>query len=167
MKFIRKDLSLMKGGPGSLDTIVILLPLMKVCYTLYNKLLMICKGEFKRILVNLYFDGPELSLTIQKLDLSVTWHDQGWGNPKGELWLNLMRRPKDGGGEPPQIASYRPLFGIAEHFTKSSKTAIQHHPVVTNAGPGDFYRFMRHVGGGGGHSLKVWNFRVVAILYRL
>lgn len=92
----------------------------RTCKRMYSAMPRVVEWRGKDFKVNagyycrpeLYFDGPELSHTVQKLNLSVTWHDQGWGNRKGELWLNLMRRLKDGGGEPAQIASYRPLFGL-------------------------------------------------------
>lgn len=113
----------------------------------------------------LYFDTPELSSTVNKLSLSVTWQDQGWGNRKGELFLKLMRPVAD--GEPIQIAKYRKLFGIAEHKEKTSEVEIQRHPVVKETKPGDFYRFMRNVGGGGGHELKVKNFRAVATMFKV
>ena len=48
----------------------------------------------------LYFDTAELSSTVTKLSLSVTWEDQGFGNRKGELFLKLMR--PDGDGQPIQ-----------------------------------------------------------------
>ena len=113
----------------------------------------------------LYFDTPELASTVKKLSLSVTWQDQGWGNRKGELFLKLMRPVTD--GEPIQIAEHRKLFGIAEHYEKTAEVVIQHHPIVREAEPGDFYRFMRNVGGGGGHKLKVKNFRAVATVCKV
>lgn len=59
------------------------------------------------------------------------------------------------------------LFGIAEHYEKSAKVAIHRHPVVTEAKPRDFHRFMRRAGGGEGHELRVRNFRAVATMYKL
>ena len=117
----------------------------------------------------LYFDTAELSSTVKELSLSVTWQDQGFGNRKGELFLKLMRPVAD--GQPIQIAELRELFGIAAHYEKTPEVVVQHHPVVKEAKPGDFYRFMRNAGGGGGHKLKVKNFRAVAtvckVMYKL
>ena len=113
----------------------------------------------------LYFDGPELSSTVKKLSLSAIWQDQGYGNRKGELFLKLMR--PDVNGKPVEVAQHRQLFGIAEHYEKTSYIVISDHPVVTEARPGDFYRFMRNAGGGGGHQLLVKNFRAVASVCRV
>ena len=109
----------------------------------------------------LYFDGPTLPSMVKELQLSVVWQDQGWGNRKGELFLMLMRPVRN--GEPVEKAKYRSLFGIAEHYEKEARKVIAaDHPVVAEAKAGDFYRFMRNAGGGGGHKLKVRNFRVKA-----
>lgn len=126
----------------------------------------------------LYFDGPVLSSSINKLAMSVEWRDQGWGNRKGEIFVKLMRpearcfqspnstwEPSE--GEQIEIAERRQLFGIAEHYWKRDQTVICDHPVVTKARLGDFYRFMRYVGGGGDHELKVKNFRVIATGFRI
>ena len=75
--------------------------------------------------------------------------------------MKLIRR--DGSGEN-VVAQRRRLFGIAEHMETPASVVIENHPVVKQARPGDFYRFMRNAGGGGGHSLTVRNFRAVASL---
>lgn len=110
----------------------------------------------------LYFDGPKLSSMVIKLQVSVLWKDQGWGNRKGEIYVTLMRPAADK-AEPVEVATYRRLFGIAEHFEKEAKNVIRRdHPVVAKAKAGDFYRFMNNAGGGGGHELDGKNFRVEA-----
>lgn len=115
----------------------------------------------------LYFDGPILLSTVLELQASVKWQDQGWGNRKGEIYVMLMRPAADG-GEPVEIAKYHRLFGIAEHFEKEAQTAIPgDHPVVARAKVGDFYRFMRNAGGGGGHELMGKNFRVKATVCKI
>ena len=128
----------------------------------------------------LYFDGPVLSSSVKKLAMSVRWRDQGYGNKKGEIFVKLMR-PEVGHSDPTppstsraledeqitEIAERRQLFGIAEHYWKREHTVICDHPVVSKARPGDFYRFMRYVGGGGGHELRVRNFRVVVTGFRI
>ena len=128
----------------------------------------------------LYFDGPVLSSSVKKLAMSVLWKDQGYGNKKGEIFVKLMR-PEAGRSHPTppstlraledeqitEIAERRQLFGIAEHYWKRKHSVICDHPVVSKARPGDFYRFMRYVGGGGGHELTVRNFRVVVTGFRI
>ena len=113
----------------------------------------------------LYFDGPPLPSTVQKLTLSLKWKDQGWGNRKGEIFMKLMRPGADGrGSDAQEVAEKYRIFGIAKHEEEEAKTEITDDPVVALAKRGDFYRFMRNAGGGGGHSLRVKNFRVVATL---
>ena len=108
----------------------------------------------------LYFDGPILPSMVKELQLSVVWKDQGFGNRKGEIYMMLMRPVRN---DPVEIATYPKLFGIAEHYEKEAHTVITaDHPVVAKAKAGDFYRFMRNAGGGGGHKLKAKNFRVKA-----
>ena len=113
-----------------------------------------------------YFDGPLLQGQVRELTMSVVWVDQGWGNKKGELLAILMRPSRT--GEPLQIAEHRRLFGIAENYKKEAhKVVSRDDPLVAKSKKGDFYRFMRFVGGGGGHALKVKNFRVKAKVYQL
>lgn len=115
----------------------------------------------------LYFETPKLPSTVKKLSLSVTWKDQGWGNRKGEVFLKLMRPVVTWNERPIEVAELRKLFGIAEHYEMTSEVIIERHSVVTEAKPGDFYRFMRRAGGGGGHELTVKNFRVVATICKV
>ena len=117
----------------------------------------------------LYFDGPPLPSTVRKLTLSLKWKDQGWGNRKGEIFMKLMRPITGGsasrrGSDAQEVAEKRRIFGIAKHQEEEAKIEITDDPVVALAKPGDFYRFMRNAGGGGGHTLTVKNFRVVATL---
>ena len=63
-----------------------------------------------------------------------------------------------------EVVDKRRLFGIAKHQEEEARIEITDDPVVTLAQPGDFYRFMRNAGGGGGHTLIVKNFQVVATL---
>ena len=121
-----------------------------------------------------YFDGPPLPSTVRKLTLSLKWTDQGWGNRKGEIFMKLMRPvstvasgDRSGGAsrrgsDAQEVAEKRRIFGIAKHQEETAKTEISDNPVVALAMRGDFYRFMRNAGGGGGHTLTVKNFRVVA-----
>ena len=136
-----------------------------------------------------YFDGPRLPAGVKRLTVSVAgWKDQGWGNRKGELFVRLMRAPlqdsnasnqsaKKGDkkdedrrsrwrqeGET-QVAERRGFFGLAEHKETSARLEMDgRESVVAGARSGDWYRFMRRAGGGGGHRLIVRGFRAVATL---
>jgi hypothetical protein len=121
----------------------------------------------------LYFDGPPLTSTVKKLNMSVVWKDQGWGNMKGELFVRLMRPSKQQSkgdssrekkGDPVMVAEKRRVFGIAKHDEEESKVEVRNDSILNLAEPGDFYRFMRNVGGGGNHQLFVKKFKAVATL---
>ena len=116
----------------------------------------------------LYFDGPPLTTTVKKLTMSVVWKDQEWGNMKGEIFIQLMRPFETKGRlwgknkELKMVAEKRRVFGIAKHHQEEAKAEIVDDDVVALSQPGDFYRFMRSIGSGGGHTLTVKKFRAVA-----
>ena len=121
----------------------------------------------------LYFDGPPLTSTVKKLNMSVVWKDQGWGNLKGEIFIRLMRPFKQTKSsssrstekqDPKMVTEKRRVFGIAKHNEEESKVEIRNESILNLAEPGDFYRFMRIVGGGGNHELFVKKFKAVATL---
>ena len=110
-----------------------------------------------------YFDGPILVGNLLKLEFSVVWKDQGWGNKKGELFAYLMRPSRT--GEPVKIAEHRRLFGIADHCqTEPNTESGRESAIVAKSKKGDFCRFMRNAGGGGGHELFVNKFQVKATI---
>ncbi len=90
------------------------------------------------------------------------WYDQGWGNIKGKLKVDLVR---DG----TRVASFSE-FGI-EPCSPAEKGCASHtwrdveltldseHEVVRRAQAGDFYEWYYRVGGGGGHELFIRDFR--------
>ncbi len=108
-----------------------------------------------------YFDSPPLSSSVKLFKVSLTWNDQGWGNRKGEIFVKLIRKVNRNEEE---IAEKRHLFGIAGHKKASAEVVVSNDPIVDLAQPGDYYKFMRNAGGGGGHTLTVENFRVVITL---
>ena len=112
-----------------------------------------------------YFDGPILTSTVKDMQLSVVWRDKGHGNGKSKLFMKLMRPTAN--GKPRQIAELLSLFGFAgRHNTKAYKLIRRtNHPVVAEAKAGDFYRFMRSIGSGEAHELKVKDFQVEATVY--
>ena len=66
------------------------------------------------------------------------------------------------------IVEHLELFKVAPHvntYVKSDLTSD--HPILNRAIKGDFFRFMKNVGGGGGHSLTIKNFLTsVSIVYK-
>ena len=103
---------------------------------------------------------PFLSITmnmyqIDKICVSFDWKDQGWGNRKGYLELILKR--EDG-----SVASSRMLSNtLAEHERQSINFELDtSEDVIQQYNPGYIYEVARHVGGGGGHQLFVYDFKL-------
>merc|ERR1712037_681015 len=40
-----------------------------------------------------YFRCPVMEHNVEKIEISLKWNDQGWGNRKGNVWLQLRRTP--------------------------------------------------------------------------
>ena len=59
---------------------------------------------------------------------------------------------------------FSPTF-VAPHKEEHAHTDIIDDPVVTEARKGDYYKFMKNTGGGGGHALYVKNYKVVVHYY--
>ena len=91
--------------------------------------------------------------------MSFRWKDQGYGNRKGMLWIELLR-------ESEIIASSYDVSSLAPHEEETREMVIKDHPVVDKIRKGDVLQFMRNVGGGGGHSLTVEDFKVTLELIK-
>ena len=127
-----------------------------------------------------YFDGPEMNQGAKSIKLNFRWKDQvkfqiwsfqlilliflycfqGWGHRKGQVWIQLIRN------EEVLVDSRKQFHELAPHEYREREVVIKEHPVVDLLKKGDKIRFMRAVGGGGGHSLTVKNFKVVVELKR-
>ena len=108
-----------------------------------------------------YLEGPILASRVISLKFHVEWRDQGFGGRKGAFVTQLMR----GDELICESSSYEPL-GICERSVDYQLTALdkslQHdHPLVGEALPGDHYRILKILGGGGGHQLDVKNFKIL------
>ena len=107
-----------------------------------------------------YFLSDVMNQRVRSLTMSFRWRDQGYGNRKGMLWIELMRD-----GE--MIATSKDDFHfLAPHQEETREVLIKDHPVVDKVRKGDVLQFMRNTGGGGGHSLKVENFKVTLELIK-
>ena len=103
-----------------------------------------------------WFDGPKIEGYIKSIDISFEWRDQGYGYRKGYIWLKIIRA-----GET-VFESSNYLLGTAPHSWMQVHTQLTgHYDIVRRFKPGDRYQFMRNIGGGGGHSLHVKNFKVL------
>ena len=105
-----------------------------------------------------YFNGPALTGRVKKLFISLIWRDQGWGNRKGDVIVSLMR------GEEIIAEKYN-ILGVAPHKEEYADTDISDDPIVTQTSQGDYYKFTRNPGGGGGHQLFVKNYKVIIQFY--
>ena len=56
-------------------------------------------------------------------------------------------------------------LGLAPHRLGKATAEVNENEVVTQARPGDFYRFFGNAGGGGGHELVIKNFKAIACLH--
>ena len=92
--------------------------------------------------------------------MSFRWKDQGYGNRKGMLWIELLR------GSEIIASSYDDFQALAPHKEETREVVIKDHPVVDKIRKGDVLQFMRNVGGGGGHSLTVEDFKVTLELIK-
>ena len=97
---------------------------------------------------------------VGSITLTFRWKDQGFGNRKGMLWIDLVR-------EGQLIATSKDDFPtLAPHLEETQEIVIRNHPVVDLIRKGDTINFMRNVGGGGGHSLSVQEFNAKLELYK-
>lgn len=64
--------------------------------------------------------------------------------------------------EPQVVTEDKNIFDIAPHNEqKAVKILTSNDDIVSKAQSGDYFRFMKNVGGGGGHRLVVTEFNVI------
>lgn len=109
-----------------------------------------------------YFRCHNLNHHVEKIDVSLKWKDQGWGNRKGQVWLKLHRPVPSTQEEDELIFQMEPeTFGIAPHsLAESVNTLTETDDIVKLAKPGDYYQIMKNIGGGGNHILIVEDFKM-------
>ena len=81
----------------------------------------------------LYFDGPTLMTRVKSLRINMSWGDQGWGNRKGKIWLQLMRNGR-------MVTESMDIFGVAPHYEEEVVADLIDDTVVKMARPGDMFR---------------------------
>jgi len=108
-----------------------------------------------------YFEVEVVSRGLVAIKMDWEWRDQGYGNQKGQLWLQLVR---DGQVLEDNRNNY---FALAPHKENREcerrEVMVELHPVVMRAQKGDLIRVVRNVGGGGGHRLTVKNFKMTLL----
>lgn len=108
-----------------------------------------------------WFDCPPLSGTVKAIDVSMVWRDQGWGNRKGELWIDLVRS-----GEIILRGNKPRMFPIAPHHDEKVEfvTSNPAYPLLAATTKGDVFRIQYNVGGGGGHQLHIKDFSIKVLI---
>ena len=74
-----------------------------------------------------YFDVEVVTRGLVGVKMAWEWKDQGWGNQKGQVWLQLVRNNKvleDNREE---------YFALAPHIMQRGEVLIDLHPIVTRA----------------------------------
>lgn len=101
-----------------------------------------------------------VSFIPERLQVEWDWKDQGWGNQKGRLRLDLLRI--DGNRQLDVVASVELDRGqVAAHEWEHREVSIEgDDPLLASIQEGDTFRVQSVVGGGGGHELFVANFRL-------
>ena len=91
-----------------------------------------------------------------------TFLSQGYGNRKGQVWLQLRRPSTESQDAYEVIAEMsQDRFGFAPYTMEDvSDTIASSENVVELAKPGDYYQVMREIGGGGGHRLTIKDFKL-------
>ena len=106
----------------------------------------------------IWFNSPPLPGPLKSMTMSMNWKDQGYGNRKGHVWVQLLR-----GDE--MIAEKTNMFGTAPHNWQDAEATTSGHNLIKLSKEGDFYRFMRSAGGDAGLSLSVRNFKATLIFH--
>ncbi|CAD7940308.1 unnamed protein product [Amoebophrya sp. A25] len=107
-----------------------------------------------------YFGHLKLKGPIKRLGIFADWADQGYGNQKGEIKVQLMG-PDQAGGELAKVT-----MGPAGHQRKlDTKIIEEDDPMCKESGELYELHFYFKVGGGGGHSLSIYKFGI-GVVYR-
>jgi len=98
------------------------------------------------------------------MTLSLQWVDQGWGNEKGDIVVQLI----DSANSSTVVAEQRQALGsLASHTEASASNVLTvSSDVISKAQAGNYFRFLRNAGGGGGQTLTVKYFIAIATLSR-
>ena len=102
-----------------------------------------------------YFQSPIMFSKVKKITMSFDWCDQGYGNRKGMIWVEVIRKGKVIANSMEDEDSYE---HVAPHREEHKTIEIENTDLIRGIQKGDILMFRKNVGGGGGHSLSVKNF---------
>merc|ERR1719491_2040846 len=88
---------------------------------------------------------------VQQISASVTWNDQGWGNQKGYIYMQISRAGT--------VIYTKSLFGVAPHTSSTaSMSEANCFFDAIDVVPGDEIILSQTSGWGGGHTMTVDSF---------
>lgn len=101
--------------------------------------------------------------TVDKIEVTVEqWADQGWGNKQARLFIYL-HDPADHDCVVAQLNLFGCLrtdeYDMNMHQHSPSRTVGPEEEVVSLAKPGMVYKLKYEMGGGGGHTIRVQNWK--------
>ena len=106
-----------------------------------------------------WFDVQKFDGYIIKMTVSFKWKEQGYGNRRSKICLQIIREVEI------ILETRQDFFGIALHNWDMVNIHLTRADVVVGEfRPGDHFQFMLYIGGGGGHSLHVPDFKTLVEL---
>jgi len=113
-------------------------------YWFYKRKSLRFNGEYNDV-DKLVVSGPQVINHISRIRIHLKWSDQGWGNEKTQLFLNLVREGK--------VEARYTLF--ARHQKTEHFVDLEDHRIIRQSQRGDIIEIWRYVGGGGGHEMHI------------
>lgn len=106
-----------------------------------------------------------MELNFRRLKAIIDWVDQGWGNEKGQIRIELKRNRNLIASDIPfgtcaHVESQRAKVYDAEKLDYSCNWSPPSN-LLQQAKDGDVLEFWRIVGGGGGHQLFINRFHLI------
>ena len=96
-----------------------------------------------------------LILHINKIQITFTWKDQGWGYRKGRVIIKVLKNSEE-------LFIIEDWSNPAPHFKSTvKKTYDVNHKYVKDLIEGCHFELWYVVGGGGGHSLEITDFSLI------
>ena len=111
-----------------------------------------------------YFDSPPLTAFVAKFELKMTWYDERYDEKRNsKIWVQLCRPSSSYTSNHANflaseiIKEDEDIFDVAPHKREhATKEQTINDNIVKMAQPGDFFRFMKNIGGGGGLGQKIY-----------